>query len=55
MFAKTNLVIFGIVAVTLVINIVNFIIQKPIDVSNTGLEGALKILGIRLINPQSIE
>ncbi|XP_063694818.1 solute carrier family 12 member 9-like isoform X2 [Bolinopsis microptera] len=31
MFAKTNLVIFAIVAVTLVINIVNFIIQKPIN------------------------
>ena len=33
MFAKTNLVIFAIVSVTLIINIVNFFIQNEIEVS----------------------
>ena len=37
MFAKTNLVIFAVVTVTLIINIINFIIQKPINVSRTTL------------------
>ena len=37
MFAKTNLVIFAVVIVTLTINIINFIIQKPINVSRTTL------------------